>query len=166
MGFIGCKTYYIPLESFKEQFRGIDSTKLRMVNTKGPMGDIVEYPANPIEYIQCVDKNNHPVVLKNSPSIEIRFTEHDNKKSIFYFDRVFLQDSLIIGDKSRFIHYRKGIPIGNVKLIEVQDGRKNFKYVNKNWPLRIFVQHRPFIFRAKTYLYKISIMGKRIISTR
>lgn len=130
-GLFGCKTYYIPVESFKEQFNGIDSTKLKVVNTRGPAGDIAQYPANPIEYIKCVDKNNNPFELKNSPSIEIRFTEQNNKRTVYYFDRVFLQDTLIIGDMSRFIHYKKGISINNVKLIEVQDGHKNFKYVEK-----------------------------------
>lgn len=131
LGFISCKTYYIPVENFRAQFQGIDSTKLKIVNTLGPAGDIVEYPANPIEFIKCVDKDNNPFELKNSPSIEIRFTENSNKRTIYYFDRVFLQDSLIIGDMSRFIHYRKAISINNVKLIEVQDGHKNFKYVEK-----------------------------------
>jgi hypothetical protein len=131
LGLISCKTYYIPVESFKEQFNGIDSTKLKIVNTRGPAGDIAQYPANPIEYIKCVDKDNNPFELKNSPSIEIRFTEQNNKRTVYYFDRVFLQDTLIIGDMSRFIHYRKGISINNVKLIEVQDGHKNFKYVEK-----------------------------------
>jgi hypothetical protein len=69
--------------------------------------------------------------LKNSPSIEIRFTENDNKRTIYYFDRVQVQDTLIIGDRSRFLGLRKGISINNVKLIEVQDGHKNFKYVDK-----------------------------------
>lgn len=131
LSLISCKTYYIPVESFKEQFNGIDSTKLKIVNTRGPAGDIAQYLANPIEYIKCVDKDNNPFEFKNSPSIEIRFTEQNNKRTVYYFDRVFLQDTLIIGDMSRFIHYRKGISINNVKLIEVQDGHKNFKYVDK-----------------------------------
>jgi len=128
---ISCKTYYIPVQSFKEQFNGIDSTKLRLVNTRGPAGDVAEYFANPIDYIKCVDKNNIPFELKNSPSIEIRFTENNNKRTIFYFDRVFLQDSLVFGEMSRFVRIRKGIPLGNVKLIEVQDGHKNFRYLEK-----------------------------------
>ena len=124
-----CKTYLIPVQSFKEQFNGIDSTKLRLVKTRGPAGDVAEYLANPIEYIKCVDKSDMPYELKISPSIEIRFTEKNNKRTIFYFDRVFMQDTLIIGEMSRFVRFRKGISINNVKLIEVQDGHKNFKYV-------------------------------------
>ena len=131
--FIGCKTYYIPVESFKSQFKDIDSTNLRLVYTRDPYGFISEYWANPIDYIKCEDKYHNPYELKNSPSIEIRFTENNNKRTIFYFDRIYLQDTLIIGDRSRFLGLRKDISINNVKLIEVQDGHKNYKYVeNKN----------------------------------
>jgi hypothetical protein len=96
------------------------------------MGDIAEYMANPIDYINCVDKNNNPYKLKNSPSIEIRFTEKNNKRTVFYFDKIYLQDTLIIGDRSRFIGLSKGISINNVKLIEIQDGHKDFIYVSKD----------------------------------
>lgn len=130
-GFASCKTYYIPLNSFKEQIKDIDSVELRTVCTRGPMGDIVEYKTYPINYIKCVDKDNNPIELKNSPSIEIRFTEKNNKRTTFYFDQVYVQDSMIIGDGSRFIRYQKTIPIDSLKLIEVQDGKKNFKYVDE-----------------------------------
>ena len=129
IGFISCKTYYIPIESFKTQFEGIDSNSLKLVKTQGPAGDIAQYYANSIDYIKCVDKDNNPHELKNSPSIEIRFTEHNNKRTVFYFDKLYIQDSLIVGERSRFIILKKTIPINNVKLIEVQDGKKNFKYV-------------------------------------
>lgn len=127
--FSSCKTYYIPTESFKQQFCQIDSDALVPVRTRGPAGDIAEYMANPIRDIHCVDKKNNSVILKNSPSIEIRFTEHNDKKTILYFDMVYVEDSVIYGDGSRFIFYEKSIPIENVKKIEVQDGRKKFKYV-------------------------------------
>ncbi len=130
-GLASCKTYYIPLDSFKEQIKDIDSVELRTVYTRGPMGDVVEYKTYPIDNIKCVDKDNNPAELKNSPSIEIRFTEKNNKRTIFYFDQIYVQDSMIIGDGSRFMQYQKSIPIDSLKLIEVQDGKKNFKYVDK-----------------------------------
>lgn len=130
-GLASCKTYYIPLDSFKEQIKDIDSVELRTVYTRGPMGDVVEYKTYAIDNIKCVDKDNNPTGLKNSPSIEIRFTEKNNKKTIFYFDQIYVQDSMIIGNGSRFIQYQKTIPIDSLKLIEVQDGKKNFKYVDK-----------------------------------
>ncbi len=130
--FASCTTYYIPIDSFKEQMKDIKSVKLRTVNTRGPMGDVVSYKAYPIDYIKCVDKNNNPFELQNSPSIEIRFTEKNNKKTIFYFDQIYIKDSTVIGDASRFIYYRQSVPIESIKLIEVQDGHKNFRYVENN----------------------------------
>ncbi|MDA9057619.1 hypothetical protein N9K49_07230 [Flavobacteriaceae bacterium] len=130
-GLASCKTYYIPIDSFKEQVKDIDSVELRTVYTRGPMGDVVEYKTYPIDYIKCVDKDNNSIELKNSPSIEIRFTRKNNKRTIFYFDQIYVQDSVIIGDGSRFIQYQKTIPIDSLKLIEIQDGKKNFKYVDK-----------------------------------
>ncbi|PKP24071.1 MAG: hypothetical protein CVU06_05370, partial [Bacteroidetes bacterium HGW-Bacteroidetes-22] len=107
-----------------------DSTELRTVFTQYPAGNIVEYLTVPIDYIKCVDKDNNPFELKNSPSIEVRFTEKDNKRTVFYFDRIFLQDTLIIGDRSRFLRLKKGISINNVKMIEIQDGHKYYRYVD------------------------------------
>jgi len=131
LGFTHCKNYYIPIDSFTSQFSGIDSLKLSIVNTRYPTGNIVQYYANQVDYIKCFDKNNNAYELKNSPSIEIRITEKNNKRTIFYFDSIYLQDSLIIGDKSRFLGLKKEISINNIKLIEVQDGKKNFKYIEK-----------------------------------
>jgi hypothetical protein len=53
IGFAGCKTYYILLIVLRSNY-GIDSTKLRLVHTRGPVGDIVDYLANPIDYINAL----------------------------------------------------------------------------------------------------------------
>jgi len=134
-GMVGCTTYYIPLESFKQQFNGIDSTKLRMVEINVPVyiAGVTSnsYPANTIDTIYCVNEDNKPVKLVNSPSIEIRFTDKNDDRTIFYFDTVYLQDTLIVGAESRIIPtIRDAIPINNVKLIEVQDGKKNYHYID------------------------------------
>jgi hypothetical protein len=132
---LSCTTYYIPVESFKQQFNGIDSTKLRMVEINVPVYiagiTSYSYPANPIDTIYCVDEDNKPVKIANSPSIEIRFTDKNDDRTIFYFDTVYLQDTLIVGAESRTIPtIRDAIPLNNVKLIEVQDGKKNYHYVD------------------------------------
>jgi hypothetical protein len=134
--FTGCQSYYISVDSFQEQVLDINSVELRTVNTRGPMGDVVSYKTYPIDLIKCVDKNNNPFELRNSPSIEIRFTDFNNKRTVFYFDQIYVKDSTVTGDGSRFISYRKSIPLKNIKLIEIQDGRKNFKYVEKRNKLR------------------------------
>jgi hypothetical protein len=121
-----CKTYYIPVESFRAQFDKVNPKTLQVTTTRGPLGGLYVYPANQIKYIECVDKERHPYLLQNSPSIEIRFTDKNNKRTTFYFDGLYLSDTLIIGDRSRFIRAQKAISLNNLKLIEIQDGHKNF----------------------------------------
>ncbi len=128
-----CKTYYIPLDSFKQQFANIDASKYKEVTTRGPMGDKVKYKTAPIDFIRCVDKNGNNIELKNSPSLEIRFTDNSNQKTIFYFDLIIVDQNYVSGVQSRFMtSIRKTIPLNNIKTIEIQDGRKRFKYVEQS----------------------------------
>lgn len=125
-----CKTFYIPADSFKQQFANINSASLKEVTTLGPVGDKVKYLTFPMDYINCVDKKGNPVKLKVSPSLEIRFTDINNKKTIFYFDLISVDDNFVSGVQSRFItSIKKKIPLNTVKKIEIQDGKKNFKYI-------------------------------------
>lgn len=126
-----CTTYYIPANSFREQFAGIDSTKLIEVTVQGPVYEKYLYLANPITTIYCVDKKGNPHQLTNSPSLETRFTYGEkNKKTIFYFDRIYVNSNAVIGVQSRFIEsIGKSIPLDSITKIEIQDGQKKFKYV-------------------------------------
>ncbi len=129
--FSSCKTYYIPVDSFRQQFSPFDTSDLKEVATRGPAGDIVRYKIYPIHIIHCLDKNGNPAELKNSPSVEIRFTDNNNKKTLFYFDLLRVDNTLISGIQSRHMTWIcKTIPFTSVKKIEVQDGKKNFRYVN------------------------------------
>ncbi len=128
-----CTTYLIPVSSFREQFAGIDSTSLREVTVKGPGLSRFEYKANPITIIDCVDKENKPAQLKNSPSIEMRVTYgKKNRRAIFYFDRVYVSQRSLVGVQSRLISsIKKKIPLDSITKIEVQDGQKKFSYVDR-----------------------------------
>ncbi|GHT79239.1 hypothetical protein AGMMS50262_22720 [Bacteroidia bacterium] len=128
-----CTTYYIPVDSFKQQFAGIDSTKFKEVTVKGPVYEKYQYLANPITTIQCIDKKGNPHQLTNSPSIETRFTYgYKNKKTIFYFDRIYVDANSVASIESRFIEsIRASIPLDSITKIEVQDGHKKFTYINK-----------------------------------
>jgi predicted RNA-binding protein YlqC (UPF0109 family) len=128
--FTSCKTYYIPVESFRQQLSGFDSSNMREVTTRGPVGDRVTYKTYPIDIIHAVDKGGNPVNIPNSPAIEVRITDTANKKTIFYFDVIQFDGENIIGRQSRFISsIKKTIPLSSIKTIEVQNGRKNFRYV-------------------------------------
>jgi hypothetical protein len=133
--FTSCKTYYISNDSFKQQFAGIDSTKLKMVEMTGGGNLWVteQYLANPLTTIKCQDKKGNPAELENGPAIEIRFTNGgNNKRTSGYFDRVYVSDSLVTFVQSRFIStLRKTIPLNDITKIEVQNGGKNYKYITK-----------------------------------
>ncbi|MDR1714898.1 MAG: hypothetical protein LBS20_03555 [Prevotella sp.] len=135
----GCTTYYISTDSLKQQFATIDSTKMKEVAVSGPamagagiLYKGYKYKANPIVTIQCTDKNGNPKELINSPSIETRITYgHKNKKTIFYFDRIYVDSKYVYGVGSRFIEsIRSSIPLDSITKIEIQDGHKKFRYVN------------------------------------
>ena len=75
-------------------------------------------------------KKGNVVELKNSPSLEIRFTNSNNKKTIFYFDLISVDETFVSGVQSRFItSIRKTIPLNTIRTIEIQDGKKKFSYV-------------------------------------
>lgn len=129
LGLTSCKTYYIPKESFIDQFSSIDSTTLQIVTVQGPMGILSKYEANPINKIKCVDKKGIPNELNNGPSIETRITSNNKQSIVFYFDRVIIQDSIVYGIQSRFMGLKTSIPLKDITKIEVQDGHKNFHYI-------------------------------------
>ncbi|MDR3218094.1 MAG: hypothetical protein LBU22_03800 [Dysgonamonadaceae bacterium] len=136
IGFIvisSCTTYYIPIDSFREQFAGIDSTQLIKVTMAGPLYRRYHYLANPITTIACTDKKGNPHQFINKPSLETRFTYgHKNKRKIFYFDRIFVNTHSVIGVESRFIEsIRSSIPIDSIIKIEIQDGHKKWTYIDE-----------------------------------
>jgi hypothetical protein len=125
-----CATYLIPVDNLRAQFAGIDSADFVSVFVRGPVGERYHYLANPLRTINCFDKKNNPAELINRPSIEMRITTRENKKTIFYFDRIFVSETFLYGVQSRFItSITKKIPLRDIKKIEVQDGKKNFKYI-------------------------------------
>jgi hypothetical protein len=128
-GLPACKTYTIPVDSFKQQFQGMDSGHLRPVTTQSPFGGRSNYLTNPIDSIFCVDKKGQPAVLLNGPAIEIRFTYEDHKHTVFYFDRMTVDSVSVTGVTSRILGTRKTIPLNSIKKIEVQNGQKKYSYI-------------------------------------
>lgn len=128
--FTSCKTSYISVDSFKQQLSGFDSLDMREVTARGPLGERETYKTYPIDILHAVDKKGNPVNIPVSPSIEIRITDKANKKTIFYFDRIRFDGENITGSRSRIIpSIKKNIPVTSIKTIEVQDGKKNYRYV-------------------------------------
>ena len=130
VGISSCTTYSIPVNSFKEQFAGMKQSDMKEVMVQGPVGERVKYKTFPQDSVDCVDKNGNVIRLEKIPSLEIRFTDSNNKKTVFYFDRMFVTDTSVSGTYSRILGLQKTIPLNRIKKIEIQNGRKNYRYVD------------------------------------
>jgi hypothetical protein len=126
-----CKTYQIPVDSFKEQFKAANGKPRRDVVVVGPVGERSTYATYQMKQINVVDKKGNKVALNVRPSLEARFTYGKGKHTTFYFDMIRFNGDTIDGGRSRFLpSLRKKIPISSVTRIDIQDGGKKFNYAN------------------------------------
>lgn len=105
-------------------------SEMKEVAVQGPLGERTTYKTFKQDSVDCINKKGQWVRLEKIPSLEIRFTDVKNKKTVFYFDRIFVTDSSVSGTYSRILGLRKIIPLNTVKKIEIQDGHKNYRYVH------------------------------------
>lgn len=128
-----CKTYTISTESFKEQFKDVNSKTLVEKKVSIISSNFIEnFYCNDLKTIIVEDKNGKKAELVNRPSIEMRVTTDDNKRRIMYFDTSYIENDTLYGSRSRLlslVNYVK-IPLKRIIKIEVQDGGKRYKYVN------------------------------------
>lgn len=127
---LGMEIYTVPVISFKEQFGSMMTMQWKTVKVKTPNGSIISYDTFPIDEIKCFNRHEIPCNVKVKPSIEIRITHLKNKKSIFYFDRIRVQDNKIIGQNLRTFKFKdEEISLETISKIEIQDGKKYYRYV-------------------------------------
>ncbi|MBO9682819.1 MAG: hypothetical protein J7502_09175 [Flavisolibacter sp.] len=103
---------------------------MKEVVVKGPLGEQTIYKTFKQDSVDCINKKGQWICIEKIPSLEIRFTDVNNKKTVFYFDRIFVTDTSVSGTYSRILGLRKTISLSTVKKIEIQDGRKNYRYVH------------------------------------
>jgi hypothetical protein len=129
---ISCKSYTIPVESFREQMIGETSESMKKVKVNNPLFFYdIKYNSNNIKRIIVTDKDGKRTYLDNSASIELRVTHINGKKYHFYFDTVILENDTLKGGRSRFANgLTREIPMDSIFKIEVQDGGKKFEYKN------------------------------------
>ena len=126
-----CKTYEIPMESFRKQFETVESDSMQPVTVHTPYGKWT-YQANPITTIVCVDKKTGELAtLRNGPSVKMKMTYgYEKKSSVFYFDRSYVEDGIFYGTESTDMKWvQRSIPLDSITRIEITDGQKNFRYV-------------------------------------
>lgn len=120
-----CRTYFISTESLKQQWNG---QLEKEVTVLGPVGGYQTYKTSVPEIIVCTDERGKEVMLEMRPSLEIRITDSNNKRTQFYVDQLIVQDTLLSGRQSRILASKQAIPLNSIKKIEIQDGRKNYRY--------------------------------------
>jgi len=127
-----CKTYTIPVDSFRDQMTVPGSEKLRVVEINNPAlytYKNIKYEANSIKSIVVVDKKGDKVKLENSPKLEMRITRKNGKKNILLFDTVIVENDTLKGARSRLLqNLRREIPLSDIDKIEIQDSGKVYKY--------------------------------------
>ena len=124
-----CKTYTIPVESFRKQMTK-SGTEMRKVEINNPISySNIKYEANRIESLIVMDKDGNNVELENSPKLEMRVTRKDGSKYILLFDTVVVENDTLKGARSRIIqNLRREIPLNDIEKIEIQDSGKVYKY--------------------------------------
>jgi hypothetical protein len=129
--FSSCETYYnISLDSFKQQFAGIDTAQDKVAKSQMDngilLGNQVTFKTARDTEIMCTDKANKLFVMKNGPTIQIRFTYLNNNKhkrqAVFYFDAIVVTDTTVGGVAAAdFPVVMKVIKLNTITKIEVQD---------------------------------------------
>ena len=127
-----CKTYLIPIESFKEQFSRVDTTDQAYITL-----DIMfrnPHYTNTLQTIKCIDKKGNPTILANTPSVEIKFIHPGFKRNrtVCSFNRISLEDCCVVGVKSRdFPISLVTIPLESITKIAIMDGQRSFHWNGK-----------------------------------
>lgn len=125
-----CKTYTIPVQSFREQMTKPGNEKMRDVEINNPtFYSNLEYQANSVKSLIVVDKEGNNVEIENSPKLEMRITRKNGKKYILLFDTVVVENDTLKGARSRILqNLRREFPLNDIEKIEIQDSGKVYKY--------------------------------------
>lgn len=90
---------------------------------------IYTFQVNTIDSIEVENEDGKKFRIKNGPALETRFTNKDGSIRILFFDSIYRNDSLVIGFQARLAPAYDTISIDQIKMIEIQDGKKRYSYV-------------------------------------
>ena len=76
---------------------------------------------NTVDYLFAEDRKGNKQFIKPTPGLQIRTTQVNGTRDVFYFDTVFIIDDTLQGAKSRILlNMRKKIPMDSLTGIELQ----------------------------------------------
>lgn len=123
------KTYTMSVSEFKSLFNGMNDSRMVEVTTAGPFGTKFSYMSYPIDVIECYDKTHHRIAVKNSPALEVQFTNKRGKKASVYFDTIRINGTVITGSPSRFAtKLETVIEFNDIEEIELRKVKRGFRY--------------------------------------
>jgi hypothetical protein len=126
------KTYTISVSEFKSLFNGMNDSRMIEVTTTGPHYATFTYMSYPIDVIECYDNKQNRTALKNSPALEVQFTNKRGKTASVYFDTIRINGTVITGSPSRFAtKFETIIDLNDVESIELRKVKRGNKYEGK-----------------------------------
>jgi hypothetical protein len=118
-----CATYHMTKEELYQQIAGATPKEVVSSLSAGLVHN--QYTANGVRTIKCTDKNGKSAHFENSPRVEVRITTTRNKKRMFYFDTILLQDSVFSGMNSRILGTRRSVKFSDIKKVELQEKQRS-----------------------------------------
>lgn len=110
----------------------MNDNRMIKVTTRDPYNVTSTYLSYPIDMIECYDNKQNRVAIKNSPALEVQFTNKRGKAASVYFDTIRINGTVITGSPSRFaIKLETIIDLNDIEEIELRKVKRGFKYDRK-----------------------------------
>ena len=104
-------------------------TDMKDVVVQGPLGERTRYKTFPQDSMIVLKKVSGSV-LKKLPHLKSVSQMITTKRQFIILIGFFVTDTAVSGTYSRILGLQKSIPLETIKKIEIQDGRKNYRYVH------------------------------------
>ncbi len=122
----GCVYPTMTVSSLAEQMQGVNQASMKKVGVKMPSGPSAEYMANTVDSLQCAEEK-----IANGPRLMMRITDKEDNQVTYYFDTVFLEDSILTGSTSRLEGFKTKVRLKSIEKIQFFDNRLDIKYLSK-----------------------------------
>lgn len=110
----GCATYHLTPQRLQEQLKAPPEGSYSVIAEKQ---FVFKQPvSNGIRQILCLDKNGRERTINVTKHTSLRLSIQNGIQRTYYFDTVFLKDSLLVGNPSRTID----IPLKPIELTDVE----------------------------------------------
>lgn len=125
----GCTYSQVTVASLAQQMHDVNQGSMHKVSVKLPSGPSAEYMANTLDSITC--DVNMVEKLANGPRLMMRITDKEDNRVTYYFDTVYLEDSVLTGSTSRLEGFTTKVRLSSIEKIEFLESPLDIKYIRK-----------------------------------